>query len=309
VLPRLRAPQRYPKLLLYAPAALERKWSALCAPALDIPLPVLTAALAAAAAKRTPTGSDAADADADAGADAPADDAASPPDLGGLGFTPSQALRIVAAFPTCLAYTTAWLLARRAWVQALGVRDLGATFTRCPNLLGLSLSTLEEKRALLAEHGACPRTVVARMPTTMGLARSHLSEKLRFAREVMGLPLGMLERVPVYMGLALQRRTRPRFFLLEQMACGAQLPPWRAGGGEAPRGPSPITEGCSPVTWIKQSDAAFAARALRGTPAAAWGVAGVRAHTASPAFGAWADAREAELRAFHAGRPPQQERL
>jgi hypothetical protein len=287
-------------LLMYAPAALERKWLALSAPALDVPLPVLEAVIATAAAKRAAGAG--ADANVNAGSDACAGGVAMPSELGGLGLTPSQALRLVAAHPSCLACTTVWLLARRAWLLQLGVPDVGAVITGCPTMLTLSISTLDEKRALLVAHGACPRTIFAAMPNALNKALANLGAKLAFAREVIGLSVSTLERVPIYLNLSLLR-TRLRFFLLEQLANGA-LPPWRADSGEPPRGPSAAASSCSPVTWIGLKDEKFAARALRSTPAAAWGVAAMHAHMATPAFGAWADAREVELRAFHAKHPP-----
>ena len=77
-----------------------------------------------------------------------------PPAASGLGLSPAQALRVLCRMPSCFSYSTAWLRARVAWLTRLGVPDPAATVTGFPALLGLSLSTLEDKCALLRAH-AC----------------------------------------------------------------------------------------------------------------------------------------------------------
>jgi hypothetical protein len=284
------APQRYTNLLLHSPASLARKWDALCAPARDDPS-FLASLLQAPPEPAAHT------------ADAPLPPLLPPAQLGGAGLSTAQALRLVTKMPVCLAYSTRWVLARRAWLLQLGVPDAGATMASFPSLVGLALHTLDDKRELLQAHGLDATAVVAAMPTTLGLSRTHLEAKLSFARDVMGLTPDELQRAPVYLGLSLEHRTRPRFFLLEQLAAEGRAPlqegpPGTAG---APRGPAPTLEGfAAPMTWLKQTDAQFLRRALRGSRAADWDVERVRAHVHSPAFGTYCDAREGELRAYHA---------
>ena len=283
----VRIVQRYTNVLVHSPAALERRWTLLCAPARD------DESLAGGRQSDQP------------GSSAPLDDAP----LGGAGLSATQALRVMEHMPPVLSYSTNWLLARRAWLVRLGVPDVAATMAAFPSLLGLALHTLEDKRMLLEAYGLDARSVVAAMPTTLGLSRQHLEGKLEFACLVMGLPPEVLIRAPVYFGLSLARRTRPRFFLLQQLAdsgvdsleaANGAAAAWRPG--VEPRGPFPAADGCAPGTWLRYSDEQFAARALLGTSAAGWDLARMRSHVATPAFAAYCDAREAELRAFHAAR-------
>jgi hypothetical protein len=113
------------------------------------------------------------------------------------------------------------------------------------------------------------------------MAMDNLTVKLDFLLRVARCSVEQVHSSPVLIMYSLEARLRPRFFLVQQL------------GGRARE--------LAISTVMQRSDKLFLLL-LDDTSADGWSVEGYHAHIASPAFRAWADAREAELLAQHRSR-------
>ena len=201
-----------------------------------------------------------------------------PPAEGGLGFSATQAAKLVRNHPNVLKKRLDAIQARLSWLDALGLKDARAIIARQPTLIGLAVASLEAKARVLRFYGLDVPAVVSAMPSALALAPATLEAKARVLRLLVGASPEEVAGASNLFGVDLRARLRDRVFLLAQLQGGA-MPKARVA-----------------LNRMRHSVDGFVRRlGEHGAPQKLCTVEGYTAHVRSPEFQAFADELEERL--------------
>jgi len=198
---------------------------------------------------------------------------------GGLGLEEAPARRRVASRPQVLTFSREFMLKRAAFLETLGVPDGRAAIARNVVLLGSSEDRLQKGSRFLRSQGLDVERMLSDQPTLLSLSQELLLEKLDFLRSVVGLDNSEISaRLLV---ASLENVLRPRYFYALQRGA-VHTPDYNF------------------ESLLKRVDADFVKTVggfARGVHPSAEEMAAYRAHIASPAFCAYMDEQERQIRA------------
>ena len=202
---------------------------------------------------------------------------------GGLGMDENVARRRVVGYPPMLAFSRDSVLKRAAFLESLGVPDGRAAIASRFRLLSYAEDSLRSGAECLRSQGLdVPRLLAGHPELLSGYSPELLSRKLDFMRGVVGLDNSDISAR--LLSASLETAMRPRYFYTLQ------------------RGVAYAYKFETLVTYV---DADFVkwvdtGKFARGVRPSADDVAAYKAHIASPAFLAYMDEQEREIRARRA---------
>ena len=201
-----------------------------------------------------------------------------PREAGGVGLSEEVARRRVALFPQVLIKVKSKesLQKRAAFLETLGFVDGRAAIAKELCLLGPAEDLLRSNAEWLRSQGLDLKRIFSAQHEALILSAQSLSPRLEFLRGVVGL--GSKDIGPLFLSFSLQSRMRPRWFYAMQ------------------RG---VEQRYTIRTLIGRSDAAYV-NLVNGLPKGATTeaeVAAYKAYIASPAFRAYMDEQEHNIRA------------
>ena len=195
---------------------------------------------------------------------------------GGLGLEEAAARRRVASRPQVLTFSREFMLKRAAFLETLGVPDGRAAIVRNFVLLGSSEDRLQKGAKFLRSQGLDVERMLSNQPMLLcSYSPELLLRKLDFLRSVVGLRNEDI--LSPFLASSLDDRMRPRYFYALQR-------------GALQRFAFSSLMVCSDANFMKMVDGL-------GAPASAEEVAAYKAHIVSPAFRAYMDEQEREIRA------------
>ena len=196
-------------------------------------------------------------------------------EAGGLGLSEEVARHRVASTPYVLSFSDGFVQQRAAFLETLGVPDGCAAIAQNLIFLGFAEDRLRKRVQWLQSQGLDVKRILSSNPTVVMISAKALSPKLDFMRSVVGLDTSAI--TARLLKASLDGVLRARYFyalqrgVLERYALVSLVP-------------------CSDATFIKSI------HRLK-TTASASEVAAYTAHIASPAFCAYMDEQEQQIRA------------
>ena len=196
-----------------------------------------------------------------------------PREAGGLGLSEEVARRCVATKPMVLQHSREFVQKRAAFLETLGVPDGRAAIARDFSLLGLAEDTLRSKAEWLLSQGLDVNRILSTHSSLLKQSAKALFPKLDFMLNVVSLEFGQI--VGRFLSASLDS-LRHRFFYAMQRA----------------------ERRYTLSSLIQRSDAAYL-KLVDGLekPASVGEIAAYKAHIASPAFIAYMDEQERNIRA------------
>ena len=196
-------------------------------------------------------------------------------EAGGLGLSEEVARHRVASTPYVLSFSDGFVQQRAAFLETLGVPDGCAAIAQNLIFLGFAEDRLRKRVQWLQSQGLDVKRILSSNPTVVMISAKALSPKLDFMRSVVGLDTSAISGR--LLKASLDGVLRPRYFYVLQ------------------RG---VMERYALGSLVHQSTAALLKMLHRlGRAATADEVAAYTAHIASPAFHAYMDEQEQQIRA------------